>query len=84
MANAEGKLSILIQESDDMPGVWTAHCLDWDVISHGGSEQMAVSNLLGALCVVAEDDIGNGLNPGTRKPAPHAFWVLYNAKADPK
>jgi hypothetical protein len=55
MADTARKLHILTHEAEDMPGTWVGVCLDYDIVSQGGSEKEALAAVLEAVAMVAKD-----------------------------
>ena len=72
---------VLIQPADDLPGVWVAHALDFDVVSQGDSVEHAMQMIAEAVSIVLEEDIESGDDPYARR-APDQFWErLYDVMA---
>jgi hypothetical protein len=74
----------VVREAEDMPGSWTAQCLDVDVITVGKSVKSALDMALEATCMVVVDDLLHRREPTDRK-APKAYWddlyrILKHAK----
>lgn len=70
-----GHAWVLVWPSDDVPGQWLAHCLDWDVLSHGRTPREAVRMVLEAITIVFESEIAERRDPFARKPAPKKEWT---------
>ena len=68
------EFSILIRQAPDIAGQWLAHCLNWDVLSHGSSPREAAAAIAEALVVTIEEDSHLGLDPSDRRPAPATYW----------
>ena len=64
---------MVVEPAEDMPGVWVAHCLDFDVISQGDSLQLAIDSVTEAVAMTVVDDLQNGLEPNDRR-APAEYW----------
>lgn len=58
----------------DVAGQWTAHCLDWDLVTQGDSEEHAWEMLREAVEMVVANDQEHGRNPFDRKRAPQKYW----------
>jgi hypothetical protein len=63
----------IIRPAEDVPGLWTAHCLDFDVVSQGESVKQAIEMVLDATSMVVMDDHLRKANPKERV-APAEFW----------
>jgi predicted RNase H-like HicB family nuclease len=63
----------LIQRAPDVPGEWTAHCLELDVVSQGSSLQQALDMVTEACLMVIGDDLAAARDPLSRR-APDRFW----------
>ncbi len=68
------EFSILIRQAPDIAGQWLAHCLNWDVLSHGSSPREAAAAIAEVLVVTIEEDLRLGLDPSDRRQAPAAYW----------
>lgn len=66
-------LSMLFQRCDDVPGEWSVHILDFDVLSQGNSLQHALSMAIEAALVVVEAETEMGLDPRSHR-APDESW----------
>lgn len=64
---------VFVEPAEDIPGLWVAHCLDFDVISQGESPKSAVDSVTEAVAMTVVDDLENGLDPNDRR-APAEFW----------
>jgi hypothetical protein len=71
------EFSVLIRGADDLPGVWVAHCLNWDLISQGGSPSAAAQAIAEAIVLAIEADEADDLDPDERLPAPAEDWDLF-------
>lgn len=49
------KLNIKIFEAPDIPGVWVAHCVNYDVISQGNSPVHAFEMVIEALQMILDE-----------------------------
>lgn len=63
----------IIQPADEIPGVWTAHCLELDVVTQGDSPEHALEMAQEAACMVLFDDLVRGEEPTARR-APDEEW----------
>ncbi|HEY3356081.1 MAG TPA: hypothetical protein VGQ83_22705 [Polyangia bacterium] len=73
-----------VHRTKDVPGEWTAHCLELDVVSQGTSVKHAVMMLFEACSMVLADDLGANRDPLERR-APDEFWAdLYKAVREGK
>lgn len=66
-------LWVVFKKAPDVPGQWTAHCLDIDVISQGSSLPHAMQMIEQAIGMTLIDDLGRGRNPLERS-APKEYW----------
>ena len=74
MANTrEYNFWFVLQRAENIPGEWTAHCLELDVVSQGRSLRHAMEMLHEACCIVVCDDLVAGRDPLDRR-APAKFW----------
>lgn len=66
-------VTVVIARAEDLPGQWVAHCLDFDIISHGATVEEAARMVIEATKMTIEDDARAGLDPTTRR-APEDHW----------
>lgn len=64
---------VLIHRAEDLPSVWVAHCLDFDVVSQGDSPLHALDMVIEAVVMVACDDLNDNREPLLRR-APEEEW----------
>jgi len=64
---------IIVEPAEDIPGVWVAHCLEFDVISQGENPHHAIDSVTEAVAMTVVDDLHNGLDPNERR-APAEYW----------
>ena len=62
--------------AEDVPGIWVAHCLDFDVVSQGTSLSDAMGMIREAVELTVIDDLGRGLDPHLRR-APKEEWDAF-------
>ncbi len=74
-------LWIVFRRAQDLPGQWTAHCLDLDVITVGTSLRHAIEMAEEACYMVLADDLNAGRDPLTRR-APDEHWSVRDAVVD--
>ena len=67
-------LWFLIRPAADVPGQWTSHCLELDVVSQGTSLAHALDMGVEAAFQAIVDDIDDGLDPRDRPRAPREHW----------
>jgi predicted RNase H-like HicB family nuclease len=65
-----------ITRAEDLPDCWTAHCLDYDIVSVGDSPQQALDMVREAVGVALADDLNSGRDPSARKAAPEDWQPL--------
>ncbi len=65
---------ILVEQAEDLPGVWVSHCLNFDIISQGDTPQVAVESLVEAVMMAMSDDLLEHHEPTERTPAPTEDW----------
>ena len=63
----------VLQRAEDVPGEWTGHCLELDVVSQGTSLRHVMAMLNEACFITVCDDIFAGRDPLDRR-APASFW----------
>lgn len=73
------ELTILVDRSRSLPGVWIAHCLDLDLIAQGESVEDALSDLREVVKDAVLDDLNHDLNPFERNAAPAEFYAALDA-----
>lgn len=64
---------LVLRRADDVPGQWTAHCLDFDVVTQGNSMLHAIEMAYDAVGIVLSDDQVHSRDPYSRR-APQRFW----------
>lgn len=64
---------IFVEPAEDIPGLWVAHCLDFDVISQGDNPAHAIESVTEAVAMTLLDDLHHDLDPNERR-APAEFW----------
>lgn len=69
-------MTISVQESE-IPGVWTAHFLEIDLVTQGDSPQAAIDSLWICWDMIKEHDAKSGQ---TRNPAPAEYWPVHPAQ----
>ncbi len=67
-----------IFKSEDVPGQWLAHCLDFDIVTQGDSVEHAAEMIEDAVGITLVDDIDKGFDPQARR-APDEEWSQLNA-----
>lgn len=75
---------VVVEPAEEIPGVWVAHCLDFDVISQGNNPKLAIEAVNEAVAMTVVNDLCEGLDPEDRR-APDEYWeqlahVLKNGK----
>jgi hypothetical protein len=73
MNTREYNFWFVLQRAEDVPGEWTAHCLELDVVSQGTSLRHALAMLNEACFITVCDDIFAGRDPLDRR-APARYW----------
>lgn len=68
---------VIARPAPDLPGQWLAHCLDFDVVSQGGSLKDAMRMVHEAAVMVALDDLNSGRDPHERRAPEEFFGELY-------
>lgn len=58
---------VYISRAEDLPGVWVAHCLDFNIVSQGDSPVHALEMVHEALTGTLVDDIARGFDPDKRR-----------------
>jgi hypothetical protein len=66
-------LWVLFKPTEDVPGHWTAHCLDLDVVSIGTTLSHAMGMIVEAAEITLQEDLQQGRDPHDRK-APGKYW----------
>jgi hypothetical protein len=69
---------LLIKPADDVPGQWTGHCLDLDIVSAGTSLSHAIEMTVEAVGETILDDLEHDLYPMERRAAPPEFYAELN------
>jgi hypothetical protein len=64
---------VVVEPAHDVPGQWTAHCLDFDVVTQGNSFGHALEMLCEATTIVLAEDLIAGRDPAKRR-APEECW----------
>ena len=67
-------LWFLVRRAVDLPGQWTAHCLELDVVTQGESVEHAIRMLAEASVMTLADDLEHGRDPFDRR-APDEYWA---------
>lgn len=67
------RLHVVVEPDPDLPGQWTAHVLDLDVVTQGNSLEHALRMAAEACALVLADDLEAGLDLKRRR-APAHFW----------
>lgn len=66
---------VLVTRSDDEPGIWSAHCLDLDLVTQGETIEGAFVAARAAILMAVCDDLSDGLDPfDARSDAPEECW----------
>jgi len=65
--------SWVVFSPSELPGAWTAHALEFDVITQGNSPEHTYQMALEAVEMVLTDDIARGADPFARR-APDEYW----------
>ena len=61
----------------DVPGQWTSHCLDLDIVSQGNDPAHALAMLEEAVTLCVLNDLLDGLDPRqVRAQAPDESWTV--------
>ncbi len=68
-------LRAALYPAEDMPGVWIAHSLDWDVIGHGQTHAEALNMLTHAVGEMLNFKLVHGMAVKIT-PAPPEIWAL--------
>lgn len=71
------QFSVLVQPAPDVAGQWTAHLLNWDVMSQGDSPNHALLMVLEALQQVIEADDEDDFDSDCRPSAPAEAWKTF-------
>lgn len=66
----------VIERSQEMPGQWTAHALDFDIVSYGDSPRGALMMVREAVQLAIVDDLSESLDPLARKAPPECWEPL--------
>lgn len=66
---------VIAYPAPDLPGQWLSQCLDFDVMSQGNSPTHAIAMILEAVEIVLANEITQGRNPFTFRPARPADWL---------
>lgn len=69
-------LSCLLSH-DKQTGLWVNHCLDFDLVTSGTSEDEAWSSMKSVLRVHVESCFSDGFLPGLSKKADLDAWVAF-------
>jgi predicted RNase H-like HicB family nuclease len=70
----QGNVWILIERAGDLPGVWIAHCLDFDVVTQGRSLRHAFAMAQEAVEMTMSADLKADRDPRERR-APSKRWA---------
>ena len=71
------QFSVLVQSAPDLEGQWTAHLLNWDVVTQGDSPNHAILMVLEALEMVIEADDEDDFDSDVRPSAPRDQWEIF-------
>ncbi len=63
-------LRVLIYRPDDLPSVWLAHVLDFDLVTEGTDPEDAMNMACGAVTTYCDYRMGQGLDPFETHLAP--------------
>lgn len=63
----DGEVWVQIERAEDLPGVWIAHCLDFDLVTQGSSIKHAVDMAYEAITMVVEEDLMAGRDLADRR-----------------
>jgi hypothetical protein len=66
---------VLLRPADDVPGQWTGHCLELDIVSAGTSLAHAIAMTAEAVVECVGDDLAHDRYPLDRRPAPAEFYL---------
>jgi len=70
----EKELWLVLEPAEDIPGQWTGHCLDLDIVSQGASLQHALQMTFEAVLLTVADDLEAARDPFARRSAPDQDW----------
>lgn len=70
---------VLVKPSVDLPGQWTAHCLDFDIVTQGESVEHAMAMIQEAVEICICDDLNAGCDPHDRGTTPEEDWAEWKA-----
>ncbi|MFC1641067.1 hypothetical protein ACFL5O_00035 [Myxococcota bacterium] len=68
-------IAVLVAPAADVPGLWLAHALDWDLFGTGESIEQALESVQQAIVSAAVWDLDEGRDPGDRPAAPPECWT---------
>lgn len=71
-------LWFIARQSDDVPGDWEAHCLEFDLLSQGRTPHEALELCLDAAAIHVRESLRDGSDPYATR-APNEFWNLRNS-----
>ncbi len=74
--------NVLIEREED--GLWTAHCLEMDIVADGETYDEAQGNLIVSIANQVLFHIAKGTPQHILKPAPGEYWAKYFFHATPK
>ena len=64
---------IVVQQAEDVPGQWLAHCLDFDLFALGENPQQAMEMIAEAISIAVADDVLHKRDINAHS-APVEFW----------
>jgi len=74
MRDREETVWVIFEASKELPGVWTAHCLTFDIVTQGDSLERARAMVIEAIVMTVNDDLEEGRDPFDRKTVPEDEW----------
>jgi len=66
----------------DADRVWYAHCLELDILTHGGTQEEAVEMITDAIETMAQSNVRAGLPPLAFRSAPPEDWARLDGAED--
>jgi predicted RNase H-like HicB family nuclease len=79
MSDMRIPLRVVLYRDD---GVWVAHCLEFDLMGDGATQQEAISNLGDAISLQVESTLESGNWSNLFRPAPGRFLKMFAAGKD--
>jgi hypothetical protein len=73
LRKATHSLWFIAKPSDEIGGVWQAHCLDMDIVEQGSSMEEAIEAAATSAAITIEEDLQAQEDPYRRR-APEEFW----------